>query len=223
MLTSLGRVAAQRLAPRRIAVSSAGCIVRVGRLAAHQSNGSAALLGAAFTKRTYASAVGRTKKTAAGTSATATKAKAKSGKTTAAPTKKAAPKKKTTKAKTAVSKSKKKPAVRRPKKVLSEEQKAAREQRKAKEKLRDQKKLLKEKAMLDAEPKNLPSSVWMVYVKENLARPNPGERVVAQMTQLGAAFKSLPSAEMQVRNSLASTEIPCFANQIRATETGRHR
>lgn len=225
MLASVGRVVAQRLAPRRIAASSSGYIVRVGRLAALQPHGSSALLGAAFTKRTYAAAA--PKKTAAGktATATATKAKAKPRKTAAAaaaPTKKAAPKKKTIKAKTAASKTKKQPVVRRPRKVISPEEKLEKKQA-------AQKKLWKEKAMLGAEPKVLPYTAWTVYTQESFTGGSEGGGTVGgdslgnYMTKLSETFKALPSAELQVCNSLTSTRMPYFANQTRATEIGSHR
>lgn len=194
MLASVGRVAAQRLAPRRIAASASGYVVRVGRLAAYQPVGSSASLGAAF-KRTYAAAAattaGRPKKTAAGSTATATKAKAKPRKTAAAAaTKKAAPKKKTTKAKTV--KKTKKPAVPKPKKKapLSEE-------KKRENKLTLQKKLLKEKAMLFREPKQLPQTSWTIFLSNSVGSRVQGQPFLDSVKQASEAFKSLSAAEMQ--------------------------
>lgn len=142
--------------------------------------------------------------------ATATRSRTTAAKTAAkkTPAKKAAPKKTATKKAAA-----KKPAAKKPvskkKKTTPKKKAAPKKVKKVKtdeEKLADQKKALKRTALLNKEPKQLPSTAWAVYNAQQLSSVG-GASLPERVKTVAAQYKTISESEKQVSCSVTSCVI----------------
>jgi hypothetical protein len=101
----------------------------------------------------------------------------------------------TTKAKAAKAPAKKKKAAAQPKKPAARKKELGPE-----EKERLLKRELRKKSLINQEPKQLPTTRWMLHIRNNLkGKPATGVRDIAEkMPGLAVEFKSLSTAELEV-------------------------
>jgi hypothetical protein len=178
MLSSVGRVAVQRLASRSAATSSQWLVASRPAISVACRQPTISV-----TARSYASATETKKAPLKKSTSTAKKPAAK----------KAAPKKKVAK----------KPAA-KPKKVGRKPDSATT----IKLKERAERKDLKEKALLNG-PETKPATAWQLYVTESAkGKSRSAQETADAMKDIAVAYKSLPSAERQVRILLSL----CYSN-----------
>jgi hypothetical protein len=148
-------------------------------------------------------AVGRPRKTAKTEDSAVPKTKSADKK---APAKKTAAKKPAAKAK-ATAEKKKKATVGRPKAPLTEEAKT-------RLKIRE----LRKKALLKEEPRDLPSTPWMILLGERtkVMKEDPSIRLVGVARKAATEYKALPAAELEVsrKSNLMMMHMPHVTNGI---------
>jgi hypothetical protein len=180
---------ASRAAARRVVTSSRRTVLSARLPAAYGSRSTRAIVARGFTSSQWRQ-FAKSEDNDNGTKK-ATKKTTGTKKATTTTKKKAATAKKTKKAKPLAKKKKKAVAIKRPRVVLTPEQK---KEQAAKLKIKE----LKVLSLLAEEPKLKPARSWPTFVSERVTKGEVGSNLADKVKEVASEWKALPESDKQV-------------------------